>query len=120
MNYSRFINTLYIIYLIKPLQGRQYIYSDMIQLASCYNNCIHIKLYLFLDNIIMHVYIVPEPGNPVLMCCTVLLSLTQTSFHPAHISTPKGAYNACCHYRRKALLKHIPIISCQVLIFMGE
>ena len=39
----------------------------------------------------MHVYIVPEPGNPVLRCCTVLLSLTPTCFHPTHISTPKGA-----------------------------
>ena len=35
---------------------------------------------------------------------TILLSLTQTCFHPAHISTPKGAYNACCHYKRKVLL----------------
>ena len=51
----------------------------------------------------MHVYLAPEPGNHVLRRCTVLLSLTQTRFHPAHISTPKGAYNACCHYRRKAL-----------------
>jgi len=48
------------------------------------------------NNIIMHVYISPEPGNPVLRCCTALLSLTQTYFHPAHISTPQGAYNACC------------------------
>jgi len=70
--------------------------------------------------IIMHVYIAPEPGNPVLRRCTVLLSLTQICFHPTHISTPKGAYNAYCHYRRKALLKHIAIVSCQVLIFMDE
>ena len=70
--------------------------------------------------IIMHVYIAPEPGNPVLRRFTILLSLTQTCFHPAYISTPKGAYNACCHYRRKALLKHIAITSCQVLIFMDE
>ena len=66
----------------------------------------------------MHVYIAPEPGNPALRRCTVLLSLTQTCFHPAHISTPKGAYNACCHYRRKALLKHIAIASYRVLIFL--
>ena len=65
----------------------------------------------------MHVYIVPEPGNPVLKHCTVLLTLTQACFHPAYISTPKEAYNACCHYRRKALLKHIAIASCQFLIF---
>ena len=41
----------------------------------------------------MHVCIAPEPGNPVLRRCTVLLSLTQTCSNPAHISTPKGAYN---------------------------
>ena len=29
----------------------------------------------------MHVYIVPEPGKPVLRHCTVLLSLTQTCFY---------------------------------------
>ena len=70
--------------------------------------------------IIMHLYIVPEPGNPVLRRCTVLLSLTQTCFHPVHISTPKGAYNLFSHYRRKALFKHITIVSCQVLIFMDQ
>ena len=68
----------------------------------------------------MHVYIAPEPGNPVLRHCTILLSLTQTCFHPAPISTPKEAYNVCCHYRRKALLKHRAIASCQVLIFMDD
>jgi len=36
------------------------------------------------------------------------------------ISTPKGAYNACCHYKRKALLQHIAIVSCQVLIFFMD
>ena len=76
---------------------------------------------MFSYNIItMHVSIAPEPGNPVLRRCTALLSPTQTCFHPAHISTPKGAYNACCHYRRKALLKHIAIASRQVLMFMDE
>ena len=70
--------------------------------------------------ILMHVYIVPEPGNPVVRRCTVLLSPTQTCFHLAHISTPKGACNACCHYRCKALFKHIAIASCQVLIFMDD
>ena len=68
----------------------------------------------------MHVYIASEPGNPVLSCCTILLSLTQTCFNPAPISTPNGAYNACCHYRPKVLLKHIAITSCWVLIFMDE
>ena len=71
------------------------------------------------NTVIMHVYIASEPGNPVLRRCTVILSLTQTWFHPAHISTPKGAYNARCHYRHKALLKHIAIASCQVLIVYG-
>ena len=47
---------------------------------------------------------------------TVLLSLTQTYFNPAHTSTPKEAYNACCHYKRKALLGHIAITSYRVLI----
>ena len=69
----------------------------------------------------MHVYIEPEPGNPILRRCTVLLSLTRTRFHPAHISIPMGAYNTCCHYRRKLLLKYIAITSCQVLIlWMSE
>ena len=68
----------------------------------------------------MHVYIAPEPGNPVLRRFTILLYLTQICFHPAHISTRKRAYNACCHYSRKALLKHTAIASCQVLIFMDE
>ena len=45
----------------------------------------------------MHVYIAPETGNPVLRRFTVLLSLTQTCFQPAHILTPKGAYNARRH-----------------------
>ena len=49
---------------------------------------------------------------------TILLSLTQTCFHPAYISTPKGAYNACCHYRHKALLRHTTITSCPILIFL--
>ena len=39
-----------------------------------------------------------------------IISPTQTCFNPAHTSTPKGSYNACCHYRCKA------ITSCQVLI----
>jgi len=35
--------------------------------------------------------IAPEPGNPVLRRCKVLLSLIQTRLHPVHISTTKGA-----------------------------
>ena len=66
----------------------------------------------------MHVYIALEPGNPVVSGSTVLLSLIQTYFHPAHILTPKGAYNACCHYRRKMLFKDIAITSCQVQTFL--
>jgi len=68
----------------------------------------------------MNVYIAPEPADPVLMRCTVSLSLAQACFYPAHISTPNGAYNACCHYRRKVLLKHMAIASCQVFIVMDE
>ena len=45
--------------------------------------------------------------------------MTRTCFHPAHISTSKGAYNPCCHYGRKALLIHIATTSCHVLIFYG-
>jgi len=54
----------------------------------------------------------------------LLLSPNKTCYNPAHISTPKGAYNnACCRYARKALLKHLPIhvlSGSQVLIFMDE
>jgi len=45
----------------------------------------------------MHVYIAPEPGNPILGPCTVLLSLIQTRFHSTHASIHMGTYNACCH-----------------------
>ena len=55
---------------------------------------------------------------PVLRRFTVLLSLTCSNL--AHISNPKGAYNGSCHYRRKALLKHMAIAFCRVLIFMNE
>ena len=34
----------------------------------------------------------------------------------AHIWTPKGAYNACCHYRCIALIKDTAIVSCLILI----
>ena len=57
--------------------------------------------------IIMHVYIAPELGNPVMRRCTILVSPTQTCFQQAHIATPKGAYNACCHYRRSVTQTHI-------------
>ena len=68
----------------------------------------------------MHVYIDPEPGNPVLRRCTILLSLTQSCFNKVHISTPNGAYNTCCHNSRKMLIKYIPIMSCRDLIVMDE
>jgi len=45
--------------------------------------------------IISHVYIVPKPGNPNLRCGSILLSLTQTCFNPAHTETPKGPHNTC-------------------------
>ena len=67
----------------------------------------------------MHVYIAPEPGNPVLRRCTVLLSLTQSCFHPAHISSEHTTHAAIIGITR-ALLTHIAIASCQVLIFMDE
>ena len=69
----------------------------------------------------MHVYIAPEPGNLVLRCCTVLLSLPQTCFHPAHLSTPKGAYKK--HTTHAAIIgaKFIATTSCQVLVlWMSE
>jgi len=53
--------------------------------------------------IMMHVYIAPEPGNPVLRCCTVSLSLTQTCFYPAQVSPPNGAYIACCHLKAQTV-----------------
>jgi len=55
------------------------------------------QLYTCLYDIIMHVYIAPEQGNPVLRRCTILLSMTQTCFHPAHISTHEAADKACFH-----------------------
>ena len=63
------------------------------QHSTCYNSVCLVKV-LFCGSLIMCVYIAPEPGHPVLRRCTVLLSQTQTCFHPTHISTPKGAYNA--------------------------
>ena len=36
--------------------------------------------------ITMHVYIAPVTGNPVLRCCTVLLSLTQICFDIWYLS----------------------------------
>ena len=56
-----------------------------------------------------------KSGNPVLRH-TILLSMTQAYFNPAHTSAHKGAYNACCHYRHKALPRHVAIMFCQVLI----
>ena len=78
---------------------------------------LHIRIIIICD-----IYIVPYSARScsksLTILFTILLSPTQTCFHPAHISTTKGAYNACCHYRHKALLKHIAIASCQVLIFL--
>ena len=67
----------------------------------------------------MHVYIGPEPDDPVLRRCTVLVSPTQACFHPGYISTPKGAYNVCRHYKRKALLEHVAI-AVRYSFFMDE
>ena len=71
--------------------------------------------------IICDIYIAPLFSQiATLRRCTVLLPLTQTCFDPASISTPRGAYNPCCYFRPKGLLKHIAIMSCQILIFMDE
>ena len=86
-------------------------WSTMVMTIGVWRHvCAHGRLI-----IIMHVYIAPEPGIPVLRRCTVLLSLIQTCIHPAHISTSKGVYNGCCYYRRKALFKHIAITSCRLM-----
>ena len=54
--------------------------------------------------------IIPDSG--------LFQSNTHTHTH-THL-TSKGAYNAYGHYRRKTLLEHIAIASCQLLIFMDE
>ena len=50
--------------------------------------CIIIRMY------VCNIYIAPIQLEAALRLFTILLSLTQTCFHPAHISTPKGAYNS--------------------------
>jgi len=72
------------------------------------------------NNNMWHLYSTLFSSIAALRCFTLLLSLTQTCSNPALISTPNGAYSACCHYRHKALLKHISITSCEVLIFTDE
>jgi len=99
-------------YLVKLLANFK---SDYIK-----ENSIKWLLWIHLVTLMCDIYIVPYSARS---CYKVLynisLSLTQTCFHPAQISTPNGAYNGCCHYRHKALLKHIAIVSCQVLNFYG-
>jgi len=46
-------------------------------------------------------------------------SATPRPVSTQHIS-PKGVYNACCHYRCKALLKQIAIASCHISFFNGR
>ena len=66
----------------------------------------------------MHVYIAPEPSNSVVRRCTMLLFLTLICFNPAPTSTPNGA---SAIKGAKTLIKHIAIMSCQVLIlWMSE
>ena len=72
------------------------------------------------NNNMLHLYSVLSRQIAVLRHLrhfTVLLSMTQTCFNPAHTSISKGVYNASCHCMRKALFKHTAITSCQVLIF---
>ena len=73
-----------------------------------------------INNNMWHLYSTLFSYIAVLRRFTVLLSLTRTCSNPAHISTPEWAYSTYYHYRRKALLEHISITSCQVLIFMDE
>jgi len=67
--------------------------------------------------IIIHVYISPEPGHTVLRRCTVLLSLTQTCFHPSQLQREHTKYAAI---KGAESLKHIDIMSYQVITFMDE
>ena len=69
--------------------------SYFTKLYHCWHNNIRCNnLYII---IILHVYIAPEPGNPVLRRCTILLPLTQTCFyisqcpreHTTHAATTK-------------------------------
>jgi len=72
---------------------------------------------------IRHVYIAPEPGNPVLRRCTILLSLTQSCFDPERDSTPNAAYNACCHWAQNVTQRHSHHVLSdddEVLIFRDE
>ena len=106
---------------LESWQGFQLEYSFQSEYQS---GSIHIllvvKAFIFYNNniIICDIYIVPYSARS---CSKVLYNIIIPDLdlfpHPGHISTPKGAYNSCCHYRRKALLKHIAIASCQVLIF---
>ena len=68
----------------------------------------------------MHVYIAPEPGNPVLEQCTVLIIIPDSNLFPpnTHLNSQGGIQRIHAAIKgTKALLKHIAITSCQVLIY---
>ena len=94
-------------------------YLSLIIMEIPYNNYDIIIIII----IIMHVYIAPVPGNPVLRRCTIIIIPGSDLFQSnTHISTPRGVYNTCCHYRSRALFRHIhvTIMSCQVLGFFTD
>ena len=77
-----------------------------------YNIYIYIYIYIY------DIYIVPYSARS---CSNVLYNIIIPDSPSTYISTPKGVYNPCCHYKHKALLKYIAIASYQVLIcFMDE
>ena len=67
----------------------------------------------------MHVYIAPEPGNPVLRRCTIIIIPDSDLFQSnTHISSP-GSIQHMLPIWRIALILHMTIASCQVLVFYG-
>ena len=68
------------------------------------------------DDDTMHLY---SPTIKLDSCSKALYSIVIPDSELSQfstISTPSGSYNACCHYRRKSLLRYLAITSCQVLI----
>ena len=69
--------------------------------------------------VVMEILLVVVVVVVVVMLLLLLIVVVVIIYIIMHVYIAKGAYNACCHYRRKALLKHLAIGSCQVLIFMA-
>ena len=68
----------------------------------------------------MHVYIAPEPGNPVLRRCTIISIPDADLFQSnTHLSST-GSIQHMLPYWRIALIMHMTIASCQVLVFDGR